>query len=282
MTVTSKQARPLRFRAYGPENRGPSRAIQDLLEGLGQWRLWTALGWQDVQQRYRRAVIGPFWITISMAVLVVALGVIYAGLFRIDRSVFLPHVAGGFIVWFYLSASINEATAAFTGSEGIIKDGGRPLSLHIFRTCYRNLIVAGHNVAVMAIVYIWQPELFTANLLYLVPGLIFFVVNIVWISFVIAILCTRFRDVSPIVGNVVQMLFFVSPVMYKREILPDELSFVVDYNPVSYLIDILRAPLLGQAPGMAAFTAVFLLAVFGSLFAFWFFDKTRHRIAYWL
>ncbi|MEP2640017.1 ABC transporter permease [Roseobacter sp.] len=282
MTADIQTDQPKRVRVYGSDRRSAHRALEDLKEGFGHWRLWTAMGWQDIQQRYRRAFIGPFWITISMGILVVALGVIYAGLFRIETAVFLPHIATGFIVWFYFSSSINDATAAFIDAEGIIKDGGRPLSLHILRVCYRNLIIAGHNVAVMIAVYAWQPKLLTVNILYLIPGLIFFILNILWISFVIATLCTRFRDVPPIVSNVVQMLFFVSPVMYKRDSLPDSLSFVVDYNPVAYLLEILRSPLQGNAPDLTDFVVVIGLSIAGSLFAFRFFQVTRARVAYWL
>ncbi|QPH52616.1 ABC transporter permease [Pontivivens ytuae] len=99
---------PLPERTYGDPAQATAKAIGDLTEGLQSWQLWTNLGWQDVQQRYRRAVLGPFWITISMMTLVLALGIIYAGMFRIEVDVFIPHIASGFVIWYYFSSTIND------------------------------------------------------------------------------------------------------------------------------------------------------------------------------
>jgi ABC-type polysaccharide/polyol phosphate export permease len=264
---------------------GQSRSqatIRDLLDGLQRWRLWISLGWLDVKQRYRRAVLGPFWITISMSILVLTLGTVYAGLFKQDVHSFLPYLAGGFIVWNFCTATINESAAAFVGAEGLIKQGGIPQSLHIFRTIFRNFIINAHNLSVMLLLYIWQPSLLNWNLLLLVPGLALMLANFVWISFIVGVLCTRFRDLPPIIGNLLQILFFVTPVMYRPDTLPEHLRFIVRLNPFYYLIEAVRAPLLGTAPPNDAYAVLVVFAILGSLLAFWFFVKTRARISYWL
>ena len=74
-------------------------ARKDLVAGWRSRELWGHLGWQDIRQRYRRSVLGPIWITISMAVTAIALGILYAGLFGNDLSVQLPYILVGFIVW---------------------------------------------------------------------------------------------------------------------------------------------------------------------------------------
>lgn len=269
-------------RQLGASHSPTSRAFEDLIAGMQRWRLWTALGWLDVKQRYRRAVLGPFWITISMTVLVSALGVLYAGIFRVDIEVFLPYVAAGFIIWFYFSSTVSESTTIFVQAEGLIKHGGIPLSLHVFRSIFRNIIVGAHNVTVMALVYLWQPELATWNILLFVPGLILAVANLLWISFFIGVLCTRFRDFPPIVANLLQVCLFMSPVLYKPNVLPPEMLIIVQINPIYYFIEVLRAPLLGTAPSINVYLAMSLFAVLGSVFSFRFFRTTRARIAYWL
>ena len=280
--VEARSEGVLTERVFGGVGNKSAHAWSDLKEGLRSWRLWTALGWQDVRQRYRRAVLGPFWITISMATLVFALGFIYAGLFRIDPQEFLPYIAGGFIVWFFFASGVNEATGGFISAEGLIKDGGRPLTMHVFRTVFRNIIIAIHNVVVMAAIYVWQPDLLNANFFLLIPGIILFTANLLWITLIVAILCTRFRDLPPIIANLLQMFFFISPVMYKPNILPPELTFVVAWNPLWYFIEVLRAPLIGQVPTAGSYAAMAIFAVVGSAVAFWFFRWTRARVPYWL
>src|SRR5689334_17341702 len=72
---------------------------RDLLSGIWDWPMWTTLGWNDIRQRYRRSVLGPFWITISMAVFITLLGVIYSHIFKIELQTYLPYLALGYIIW---------------------------------------------------------------------------------------------------------------------------------------------------------------------------------------
>jgi ABC-type polysaccharide/polyol phosphate export permease len=244
--------------------------------------LWTSLGWLDVKQRYRRAVLGPFWITISMCVFVVALGIIYAGIFRQDPTQFLPYLAAGFIVWNLISATISDGTVAFVQAEGLIKQGGIPLSLHMFRVVFRNLIVGAHNFTVMVLLYIWQPGLLSWHLLLAVPALALVVVNLTWISMLVGVLCTRYRDLPPIIANLMQIIFFMTPIMYKLSTLPPKLSFIVDVNPFFYLVEAVRAPLLGDAPRVRVYAVLAVFAVIGWILTFRLFQVARSRVPYWV
>jgi ABC-type polysaccharide/polyol phosphate export permease len=256
--------------------------LKDLIDGLLRWRLWISLGWLDVKQRYRRAVLGPFWITISMSVLVLTLGTVYAGLFKQDVHTFLPYLAAGFIVWNFCTGAINDSTTAFIQAEGLIKQGGIPLSSHIFRTIFRNFIINAHNLSVMLLLYAWQPSLLNWHILLLVPGLVLMLINFAWISIIVGVLCTRFRDLPPIIGNLLQILFFVTPVMYRPETLPTNLRLIVKLNPFYYLIEAVRSPMLGAPPPVETYAVLIFFAIGGSLLAFWLFAITRARVAYWL
>lgn len=257
-------------------------ALDDLRSGLQQWLLWVTLGWLDVKHRYRRAVLGPFWIIINMLVMVVSLGVLYAGIFHQETRSFLPYLAAGFIVWSFISTTITESTTTFVVAEGLLKQGGMPLSLHVFRTIFRNFVVSAHNLTVMLLIYIWQPSLLSWHLMLIIPGFLLMIANFVWISIIVGVLCTRFRDLPPIVTSLLQILVFISPIMYRPESLPPELAFIVKLNPFTYFIDAVRGPLLGLVPSPQTYLVLITLAVVGSLLAFYFFVKTRHRVAYWV
>lgn len=275
-------AATMSVRIFGDSGRRNEAAMRDVAAGLYDWNLWTSLGWLDVKQRYRRAVLGPFWITISMGVFVVALGIIYAGIFKQDTTQFLPYLAAGFVVWTFISATVTESTVVFVQAEGLIKQGGIPLSLHIFRVIFRNLIVAGHNFTVMALLYVWQPSLLSLNLLLAVLGLVLVIVNLTWISMLIGILCTRYRDLPPIIANLMQIIFFMSPIMYKPSALPAKLRFIVDLNPMFYFIEAVRAPLLGEVPAVRVYVVLATFAVVGWIVTFRFFQVARSRVPYWV
>jgi hypothetical protein len=75
-----------------------ARALQDLWQGWRDYRqLWLATGWYDVQKRYRRSVLGPFWITVSLGVFVAALSFLYGPLLGRKIVAYAPFLAFGLI-----------------------------------------------------------------------------------------------------------------------------------------------------------------------------------------
>lgn len=262
-------------------SRSEAAAI-DLFGGLQRWRLCVSLSWLDIKQRYRRAVLGPFWLTISMSVLVAALGTVYPLLFNQDVRSFLPFLAAGIIVWNFCTSTITESTTAFVHVEGLIKQGGMPLSVHLLRMIIRNSIINAHHIIVMCLVYIWQPSLLDLKMLLFIPGLALMLANFAWIAVVISILGTRFRDLPPIIANMLQVLFFLTPVMYRAESLPTQFSFIYLFNPLYYLIEVVREPMLGGAPPRHTYSILLLLALVGGGIAFALFRRMRARIPYWL
>jgi len=258
-----------------------ARAWGDLVEGGRRWRLWSRLGWHDIRKRYRRSVLGPFWLTLSMAVMVASLGLIYGTLFRLDLEGYLPFLAIGLATWTFVSSFLNEGCSGFIELEPLIKNVRIPMSVHILRVLWRNLIIFGHNIVIFAVVAlvfrVWPGA---AGLLSL-AGLALLLVNASWIMLLLGMVCTRFRDVPPIVASVIQLLFFVTPVMWKPELLGDR-RYLMALNPFHHLIEIIRAPLLGQVPGWESWAAAGLFALAGWAFTFVCFARFRKRIAYWL
>ncbi|PWC81092.1 ABC transporter permease [Azospirillum sp. TSH58] len=257
------------------------RAWEDLRDGALRWRLWSRLGWHDIRKRYRRSVLGPFWLTLSMAVMVGSLGLIYGTLFRLDLEGYLPFLAVGLATWTLIASFLNEGCISFIELEPLIKNVRIPMSVHILRALWRNLIIYGHNIVIFAVVAlifgIWPGA---AGLL-AVAGLALLLVNAGWIMLLLGMICTRFRDVPPIIGSVIQLLFFVTPVMWKPELLGDR-RYLMILNPFYHLLEVIRAPLLGHVPGWESWVAGLLFAAAGWAFTFACFARFRKRIAYWL
>src|SRR6267378_3103937 len=96
-------------------------AIKDMKDGLLNVHIWTVLAWQEIKQRYRRSVLGPFWLTISTGALVGGMGPLYGRLFGLDISTYFPYLAISFVVWLFLAGIISDACTAFISAEGFIK-----------------------------------------------------------------------------------------------------------------------------------------------------------------
>jgi ABC-type polysaccharide/polyol phosphate export permease len=254
---------------------------QEIIAGFRAWPVWVIMGWDDIRQRYRRSVIGPFWITLSMGLFTLVLGVIYSRLFHTDLQTYLPYLTVGYVVWGFMSAAANDSCIAFSDASRVIKQIKLPYSVYVLRVVWRNFIIFLHTIVIfvpMAIIFKIAPNLTT---LYVIPGLILVVVNLVWLTTVIAILSTRYRDIQPIVGTVIQLGMFATPIMWTVSALGDD-KFVAELNPVYHLIEITRAPLLGMAPEPHSWLVAVGLAVVGSALAVALMVRASRRIVFWL
>jgi ABC-type polysaccharide/polyol phosphate export permease len=254
---------------------------QEIVAGFRVWRVWGIMGWDDIRQRYRRSVLGPFWITLSMGIFILLLGVIYSRLFHQQIETYLPYLAVGFIVWGFMSAAVNDSCIAFTDTARIIKQIKLPYLVYVLRVVWRNFIIFLHTIVIfipMAIVFKIEPNL---SMLLAIPGLVLVTANLIWLTTVVAILSTRYRDIQPIVNTVIQLGMFATPIMWQVSSLGDA-KIVADINPVYHLIEVTRAPLLGQVPALASWLIAIGLTVVGSCLAVALMVRASRRIVFWI
>jgi len=256
---------------------------RDIIAALKNYNLAGVLGWQDIRQRYRRSSLGPFWLTISMGVLIGALGVVFGSLFDSPMNEFLPFLTLGFIFWGLISTTLNEACTGFIMAEAMIKQISLPLFTHILRVLWRNLIIFAHNIVIFPLVLLlfWLP--LPATALLSIAGLVLLMINLSWMALLLGVFCTRYRDIPQIVSNLLQVIFYLTPIIWMPRLLPKRASILLlDANPFFHLIEIVRAPLLGSLPSALDWQVSIILAVAGWLVTFLFYGRFRSRIAYWL
>lgn len=258
-----------------------ARALADIVAGWRRHELWMTLGLHDVRQRYRRSTLGPFWITISMGVMVFALGLLYGQIFKQDMQVYLPFLAAGFVVWGLISSMILGGCQTFIASEGMILQLNAPVSIYAYREIWSGLIAFAHNIWVFVAVGFLYETAFGWNTLWAVPGLLLLLLNGLWVCLFFGLLSARFRDVPLIVGSLVQVLFFLTPVIWMPDMLPER-TVLLDLNPLYHLVEVVRAPMLGRAPGWDNWLAVSLLTILGWAVTLLFYSAYRWRIAYWV
>ncbi|NKJ38548.1 ABC transporter permease [Rhizobium sp. SG570] len=258
-------------------------ATWDIAEAMSNFRLAALLGWQDVAQRYRRSRIGAFWLTINMGVLIGALGLVFGTIFNSPMSEFLPFICVGLIFWGYYNQIVSEGCSGFISNSEIILQLDIPFFTYILRLWYRNTVILAHNVVIYPIVLLIFWKSIGLAALLIVPGFVLVTLNMTWIALVLAILCTRYRDLIQIVQNIMQVMMYVTPIMWMPDHLPKSASHaMLDYNPFFHLISVVRNPLLGQAVTVTNWVATAGIAIVGWSFALWLLRKYRTRIAYWL
>lgn len=263
-------------------NRPLASAVLDIFAAVKRLPLVGMLGWQDVRARYRRSALGPFWITLSMGVMIGTIGIVFGQIFKSPMQEFLPFLTIGMILWTFISAVVTEGATGFISAESIIKQLPIPLFVHIMRMIWRNLLIFGHNLVIFPVVLLLVGKPLGWVALLSIPGLVLDVLNLGWIVLILAIICARYRDLPQMVASVLQVIFYLTPVMWMPSLLPARASPLLDFNPAFHLLEIVRAPLLGQLPSANNWAVSAGMAVAGWTIALMIFGRYKRRIAYWL
>ncbi|MDR2104189.1 MAG: ABC transporter permease, partial [Deferribacteraceae bacterium] len=232
-------------------------AIADIKLGVHSRHVWLTFGWIDIKLRYRRSTLGPFWITLSIAVMVLSLGILYAQIFKQEIKDYLPFVGCGLILWFFISGLLNEGCTAFIGAEGQIKQIKQPLSLYVLRLLWRNIIVFMHNFIVIIIILLYF-RIFHWEFFLFFPMFIIICTLFFFIIVILAAICARFRDIPQIVLTLTQVLMFITPVFWQKEFVAKH-AWITAINPVFHMLELLRNPLLGKE--FPLFSLYFVLAM---------------------
>jgi ABC-type polysaccharide/polyol phosphate export permease len=256
-------------------------ALQDIGRGLADWRLWSFLGQHDIHQRYRRSTLGPLWVALSVAVNVACIGLIWGTLFGLNAREFVPYLCLGTLVWNLVLGLANDGCQSFIAAQGYITQTNRPVSTYMFWVIWRNLLVAMHTlvvyVGVVLVFQLWPNE----NTLWVVPGLIVMLAASTWPVLLLGMISARFRDIPQIIQSIFTILFFVTPVLWKADQLGQR-AYIAHWNPLAHVIDLVRAPLLGQPLTGFTWAMAIATAVLGWAFTLAVFARYRARISYWL
>ena len=257
--------------------------LHDILLSRQNLSLAYILGTQDLKQRYKRSSLGAMWLTINMTVMIAVMGFIFGSIFNTPLHDFFPYLASGIILWGFISTVLCEGCMTFIDSEAMIKQLPLPYFTFILRVMWRNLLILSHNIVILPFIFWAVGRNFHIESLLVVPGFIILLINLMWIVLILATLCARYRDMPQIIQSIIQVIFYVTPVMWMRQTLTgDAGKLMIECNPLFHLIDLVRAPLLGEIPSALSYTITILIAFIGWMAAIQFYRYYKHKIAYWV
>ena len=264
-------------------DRSMRSALRESAANLRDFESWATLAWIDTSLRYRRTMLGPWWVTLSTGLMIGSVGLVWGAIFNADLATYVPFFAIGVILWTLISGSLNEGCEVFTQAASMIKSVPAPLIVHVSRMMARQLIILAHNILIVLLLWlIFRWTVYWSSLL-AIAGMVIVAVAIGGGVLMLGILCTRFRDVPQIVAAILQLLFLLTPIMW----MPDSVrgkavGLLVDFNPFYYLVEVVRGPLLGRPPALEEWLIATGAALASMLAGHALYGRFRHRIAYWL
>lgn len=236
---------------------------------------------QDILIRYRRSILGPFWISISMAAMMFGLTLLYAEIFHVPFREYLSYIGSGLLAWTFIVSLVVEGSTSIVEGEGSLKNVPLPLSVLVFRILARNIIVFGHNFLVVVIILIWFDQTLNLFTLLLLPAVLQVSIFGYLFGLIAGPISARFRDVPQVLSAIMSVAFFLTPIMWNVDQLSTRASLAW-YNPFYHMVDIIRAPLLGSPPSPESWLVVGcinIILLIASAVSLGYFQR---RIALWL
>jgi ABC-type polysaccharide/polyol phosphate export permease len=257
-------------------------ALMDSGRALGLWRGWLYLAWHDVTARYRRSILGPFWIALGMLAASLALSISWGAISGQAIHDYVPYVMAGLLVWtHFVGIFFTEAPELFVAAQASIRSTAFPFMFYVFRSVARSLIVCAHTLVAFLMVTALLGNLKVPSW-QILPGLLVSSLVVVALAPVIGMASARYRDLRLMLPFAAQILFFATPVFWHADTLTGPGAAFVHYNPFYYLLEVVRAPLLGHAASGRVWMVVMSILAVSILVWFVSFSAARRRIAFWI
>ena len=257
--------------------------FRDLSDSIKKIVLPLTLGKQDIGLRYKRSILGPFWITINILILSSCLSFVFGFILKQDLKILFPHLFFGLIFWNFLTQTINDGCIVFSGNAHMLQQVKIPYIILIFRVLIRNTYILIHNaITFPIIIFIFNVNV-NLNLFLFLPNFLLVLLLLFFLCIIIGIFNARFRDVENIVQNLLNVCFYLTPIFWSLDLLKDsKYQFLIVLNPFYHLLELLRAPFLGLSVSLINYLFVICLTIILFTFAMYLFLKFKKRIVYWI
>ena len=240
--------------------------------------LWD-MSLKQVKARYTASFLGIFWAVINPLLIMSAISFVFAVIFKIEIKNFALFILAGIYPWLFFSSILSESAGVILNQQTILRQFNLPreiLPLSLSLAGFFNFL--GGWLVVYPVFLFFNP-----HIIYLLPLLILVLaLNFIFIcglSLILSVLNIFFRDLEHMLGTLLMFWFWVTPVFYSIEMVPEKFRWLTNLNPMSayiaYYCDVLYR---GAIPQEATFIRVFLWALVSILTGFLIFMKLERKI----
>lgn len=261
-------------------------AAADLGRAFSNLRGWSYLASKQIQLEHRRTWIGSAWVIVTFALTSVGIGVLMSQLQGRPYVDHVPYVVFGFAAWNFISSTVTAGANVMVNAKPYLLQMPTPRSVFVLSLVLRNLYLLGLQVATAALVALglgWRPEM---SALVAIPAIMLYAYTAFWAALSLGLICARFRDLTRLIEAVMRLSFFFTPIIWRADSARGEaggfMGLLVDWNPFSYVLRVLRDPLLGDGVAANDWIVLAALAALATAVGFAMLNAFGKRVTYWL
>lgn len=247
--------------------------------------LVRALVARDLKVRYRRSALGFLWTMLQPLLMMLVLQLVFSQIFviRLDYGNYPIYALAGVLFWNFFSQSIVASMNSLRGNAQLLQKLPVPKVVFPLAT-----VISGVVNLVFALVPLLVMLLVTGH--GLPPALLFLPVAILLAALftlgaglLLSPLAVFFSDVVELIGVLLTLLMYLTPVIYPKEIVPEHLRWVIRFNPIRSILEVFRDPIYQrEIPPLSHLTVSLAIAVLAFLIGAWVFRRSSDRIPFYI
>lgn len=258
--------------------------LGDLRESFRHPEFWAYSSWLDIAIKYRRTSIGLMWVFLAFAFFVVVMGWKYSYLMGREPNEFIPYLAVGYMIWRFMVQVTNDAVVTLGTHRSYIMDGRVRLTDYLLRSIAKAAFYFLFAVVIVALVVAWSPKVGYVGMLSMILTFPLLVLNMFWIAVCVGLLGSRYPDMSEFIGSALMVAFLLTPIIWDVSRFPADTTrgFLTRLNPAFHMLEVMRAPVLGQVPETASIVVVVAMILVGWLIAALMYRRYARFVPLWV
>jgi len=204
---------------------------------IKNWDLIKELAWSDFKVRYKGSILGIFWSFLKPILLFAIFYVVFAIIFKSDVENYALFILLGIIMWNFLVEATNISMNNMLVKKELLKSIYFSREVLVISSCLNALITAASNLALFFIIALILKLDFSAHILFLFVSMTLLFVLTLGISYILAALYVKYRDITHIWEVCVQIGFWITPIVYSIGLIPNKYMYLYMINPFARIIN---------------------------------------------
>lgn len=240
--------------------------------------IWI-LAWVDFKQRYKNSILGYFWSLLEPLLMLSILYVVFSNLMKIQVEYYALFLLEGIILWSFFTRTTTGSLLSIVIKPNLVKKVYFPRDILVISSCTTALLMSIFESFVFILFMIIFRIPLSIYLVFIPVIILIYFFICLGISLALAALHVYYRDLRYIWALVLQVGFFVTPIVYPIYALPPSLR-VLTYNPIAQIIYLARdVTLYSKPPNLASLSFVIIVALFAIIIGYWIFMRREPKFA---
>jgi len=254
-------------------------AIDDISKAMRLHRVWIALAREDIGDQHRRTTLGPLWLLVNYIAFVGTFVFVFQPAGK-DAAGYAAYVSIGLLVWFYLMEVMAMSVSLFQREESFIEGTTLPLFVYVMRLALQSAIRAGYAIMGCVIILVLSGPPVAAPWLWSLAGLFLILLATPALITVFAFLGAFFPDSQFIVGNLLRVGMFLTPVFWVYNGQDGIQKYAYHWNPFTYFLEIVRLPIMNGELPVHAFTVAVVVSLATWAIALFLLGRYRKQVVF--